>query len=150
MADDTFNLVDQLLSNEKAGISPNKKSGGPKEPWVDRPKKPKKSYPPAKPLTDADLELSGWNLKFDPEYKEPYKVGQVVRGFRVDKTGCQFAMASVYNAEYWIYGWGVNVDEAIKDCQSNIDEWKKNNPDKQPLKHKSAKSAADILDEVGL
>lgn len=148
MADDTLNMVDQLLSNEDAGISPRKKSGGPKEPYVKQPKR--KKYPPAKEMTQADLELSGWNFKFDPDYVEPHKMGDVIDGCKVHSTGSHFSMACVYNAEYWIYGWGVNVEAAVKGCRANIDAWKKNNPGKQPLKRKADKSAADILEEVGL
>jgi hypothetical protein len=155
--DDTLNMVDQLLSNEEAGVSP-RKTGGVKEPWNEKAAKKyknKKKYtaPPAKPPTDADLILSGWNLEFDPEYKEPYTLGAIVDGIHVQKVGSLYSMACVYCPEYWIFGWGKNVTEAIKDCKKNIAAWKKNNPGKSPLKpkpKKGDKSAADILEEVGL
>jgi len=147
--DDGLSMVDQLLTNEKAGVP---KRGG-KEPYNKNFKKKKYTKKEVYTYTDADLVLSGWNLKFDPDYVEPHKVGDVIDGIEVHKVGSLYNVACVYCPEYWIYGWGVNVDEAINDCKKNVNTWKKNNPGKKPLAHPKKKtdaSAADILEEVGL
>lgn len=152
---DALDMVDQLLSNEKAGVSPRKKSGGGvKEPYNEKWKK--KSYKksaPTKPMTEADMILCGWNIKYDENYVEPHKVGDIIDGIVVHAVGSYTKMARVYSPEFWIYGWGVNVDDAISECKKNIRAWQKKNPGKQPLKRRKKdkdKSVADILGEENL
>lgn len=146
MADDTFNMVDRLLSNEDMGKSPIK--NGPKEPY-----KKQKKYAPRpvyKDATPADMKLNGWNLDFDKDYEEVYTVGDISDGMKVLTTASLFNMACVYSAKYWIYGRGINVEEALKDCLRNIKSWKRNNPNQKPTKRDVDKGVADILEEAGL
>ena len=125
--------------------------------------KKKIKYAPRKAATEKDLKLSGWNLKFDPDYKEKYSKGDILSRdlfeMRVISRASKCNMACVFSTKHSIYGWGKNIDEAIRACHDNVCNWRKTYPDlinKLPTKLTSKvkktedKSVSDLLNETGL
>lgn len=134
MAKDALDFVNDMLDNEKSAVAKNVKKNKKQKKYV--------KHVPTRPVTDADLELSGWNLKFEKDnVKGDWKKGQLIElsqkqeewaglprksGTKVVGTPSRFQMASVFNPYFSIYGRGVYVEDAIKDLLVNIKNWKDN------------------------
>ena len=142
---DTFEIIEKMLENEKN---------------ISKQKKPKKyiKVAPTKPVTDTDLKLSGWNFKYDPDYKNKHGDSE----FTIKHGASPYKMACVVDQAYSIYGWGVSIDEAISDCKKNVKAWKKAYPGQIPVVNKLTanrtsepnkaedKDVGSLLSEAGL
>jgi len=124
---DSLDYVDDMLKNETVVSQSIKKQ--------------RLKRAPAAQLTEKDLELSGWNPRFDENDKSSWKRGDIITvskeqreklglpreaGVRVQNVPSLYSMASVYDPYHRISGYGVCVSDAVKDCFLNISNWRDN------------------------
>ena len=163
---DALDYVNSMLDNEDTAVSRNVKKQKKSKEKVK--KVPRKVHV----YTEQELIDSGWNPELDSRKVEEFNEGSLYKlskkqeeyarlprdtALHLVKKASLYNKACVYAPPFSIYGWGVDFEEAIKNCLRNCKEWSTSHPERVEatlniwrknilkIKETSDKTVTDIL-----